>query len=62
MNNLNKNKVKLLKEKNKDIILIPPIKDDNISLLMLIFRLSNIDTKKSNIKSKKKLINIIKSI
>ena len=62
MNNLNKNKVKLIKEKNKDIILIPPIKDDNISLLMLIFRLSNIDTKKSNIKSKKKLINIIKSI
>ena len=46
---------------NKNIIEIPPIKAPNIILYILTLLLSNIETHKSKIKSKKKFNIIIKS-
>lgn len=62
INSLNKNKEIVLNGIKRDIILIPPIRDAKTILLIFTFLLRIIDTQKSKIKSKKKLIIIIKSI
>ena len=62
INSLNKNKEIVLNGIKRDIILIPPISDAKTILFIFTFLLRIIDTQKSKIKSKKKLIIIIKSI
>ena len=58
---LNINNSKLFILKNKNNILSPPKNEDKIILFNLEFLFKRIDTNKSNIKSKKKLIIKIKS-
>ena len=62
INSLNKNKEIVLNGIKRDIILIPPISDAKTILFIFTFLLRIIDTQKSKIKSKKKLIIIIKSM
>ena len=62
INSLNKNKEIVLNGIKRYIILIPPISDAKTILFIFTFLLRIIDTQKSKIKSKKKLIIIIKSI
>ena len=62
INSLIKNKDIVLTGIKRDSILIPPISDAKTILFIFTFLLRIIDTQKSKIKSKKKLIIIIKSI